>query len=888
MKNNKFLKKLASLLIIITVLCGFVINPVAQIGNFSRSNETPKGYVTLSIEKFTLGLGYVNEPIKVPFYNGENVAKIVTDILGEGNYKNTGSIDSGFYLSYLKDDDTREPNVPQYILDECGDIDSRSEENWLGEFDYTFMSGWMYCVNNSFPNYGMADYEPEDGDVIRLQFTVYGYGMDIGGGYSEDSSGGSFGGSYVKIANKDALTKAVAEINSDDNKEEILSKASVKSAYNEAYRVLEIVDSSQEDVDAALKNLQDALKESGSGSSGEIVVTPSTSVETAINETAAYMCNNVTEPTFGTLAGEWTILSLARAGYNVPEGYYDGYYDKVLAKLNECNGVLSTSKYTEYSRLILALTAIGKDVTNVGGYNLLDYLSDFNNVKKQGINGPIFALIALDTKNYEIPINPSAKVQNTRDTMIDYILEKEIKTGTEEAGGWALSGTTPDPDITAMALQALSKYKDNEKVKPYIDRALDKLSGIQNEDGGYSSWGSVNSESIAQVITALTSLGIDPAKDSRFIKNGNWTISALMNFYVEGGGFKHILSADRDAMATDQGMYAIVAYDRFVNKKTSLYNMTDVEDSQKEDIIGKVILDLPEKISGNVGSEFNINVRVGSYPEGDYKLLDGVIDIPEGIEIKSVKANSNNITGGLCDFGVQDNKLRLVYSNTSLENINCVSNEFPAELLTITAKITKEFSEEQKLDFNVESFELKQSSDESKTYSYGVTSASTVVGKSVKASARVLYSGDGIDLISGDKKVVAVEFINLENTPNIIFNNTTMSYSEEFTTKKGVKTYVALVDLTIPLDDFNDINNYLIDDSLTPSTVSFGDVNNDETINAQDALNTLSAWLRKSDAPEGLDIVRMNVTGDSRINTYDALGIMEYYVNGSEYKVLSK
>ena len=91
MKNNKFLKKLASLLIIITVLCGFVINPVAQIGNFSKRNETPKGYVTLSIEKFTLGLGYVNEPIKVPFYDGENVAKIVTDILGEGNYKNTGS-----------------------------------------------------------------------------------------------------------------------------------------------------------------------------------------------------------------------------------------------------------------------------------------------------------------------------------------------------------------------------------------------------------------------------------------------------------------------------------------------------------------------------------------------------------------------------------------------------------------------------------------------------------------------------------------------------------------------------------------------------------------------------------------------------------------------------
>ena len=87
-----------------------------------------------------------------------------------------------------------------------------------------------------------------------------------------------------------------------------------------------------------------------------------------------------------------------------------------------------------------------------------------------------------------------------------YVLRKEIKTGNDEAGGWALSGTTPDPDITAMALQSLAPYKDDKKVAPFIERALATLSKIQKENGGYASWGTVNSESVAQVIVALLSI----------------------------------------------------------------------------------------------------------------------------------------------------------------------------------------------------------------------------------------------------------------------------------------------------------------------------------------------------------------------------------------------
>lgn len=306
------------------------------------------------------------------------------------------------------------------------------------------------------------------------------------------------------------------------------------------------------------------------------VVLPSVSIKDAINKTGEYMYKNTPDPKIGTIGGEWTILSLARSGYNVPKEYYDKYYENVVNELTAKNGNLHSVKYTEYSRVILGLTSIGKDVTNVGGYNLLEKLADFNKVIRQGINGPIFALIALDTNNYEIPTVEGVKKQTTRDNLIEYILSKEITQDDGTIGGWALSGNTPDPDITAMALQSLAKYKDQEKVKPYIDRALDILSNIQLANGGYDSWGSLNSESIAQVIVALTALGIDPKTDSRFIKgDGNWVIPAIMEFYVEGGGFKHTLDGTVNSMATDQGAYALVAYDRFVEGKNSLYNMTD-------------------------------------------------------------------------------------------------------------------------------------------------------------------------------------------------------------------------------------------------------------------------------------------------------------------------
>lgn len=232
--------------------------------------------------------------------------------------------------------------------------------------------------------------------------------------------------------------------------------------------------------------------------------------------------------------------------------------------------------------MILALTAIGKDVTDVAEHNLLEGLSDLDYLKEQGINGPIWALIALDSHDYEIPVLKGDGTQATRENILAYILDKQL-----EDGGWALSGKKADPDMTGMALQALAPYySTNANVKAAVDKALSCLSGMQLKNGGFSSSGEgENLEACAQVIVALTALGIDPTTDTRFVKTNGNPVSALLTFALKDGGFKHTLDeSSLNGMATEQGSYALVAYDRFLNGKTSLYDMSDVKISSNPDI----------------------------------------------------------------------------------------------------------------------------------------------------------------------------------------------------------------------------------------------------------------------------------------------------------------
>lgn len=270
-------------------------------------------------------------------------------------------------------------------------------------------------------------------------------------------------------------------------------------------------------------------------------------------------------PTVNSTGGEWMVIGLARSGRTVPAGYYDNVVEYVKAKA-DANERLHPAKVTDNARVILALTAIGKDVTNVGGHNLLKGLDSMDYVQAQDINGPIFTLIALDSHNYP------TMGDVTREKLIQVILDAQLP-----GGGWNLSAENADPDMTAMAIQALAPYyKTNETVKAAVDKALEALSALQRSDGGFGSWDTVNSESCAQVIVALTALGIDPTADSRFVKNGHTVLDALAGFYVTGGGFRHTAGGERNDMATEQGYYALAAYYRFANTQTRLYDMSDV------------------------------------------------------------------------------------------------------------------------------------------------------------------------------------------------------------------------------------------------------------------------------------------------------------------------
>lgn len=278
-------------------------------------------------------------------------------------------------------------------------------------------------------------------------------------------------------------------------------------------------------------------------------------------------------PQVNSVNGEWQILGFARSGRKTDASVYSKYVDTVEKTLKQCGGVLHEKKYTEYSRVVLALTSIGEDVTDVGGYNLLKPLSDFDQTVWQGVNGAIFALIAFDSHDYEIPQADAGKKQTTRENLIAHILSLETP-----LGGWNLSGTSPDADMTAMAIQALAPYYYKDRtVKAAVDRGLDVLSQIQQEDGGYGSWNTANSESCCQVITALSTMGIDAATDKRFVKNGRSVLDALISFSPEGRGFEHVKGQGINQMATEQGYYALTAYTRFLKAENALYDMRDVK-----------------------------------------------------------------------------------------------------------------------------------------------------------------------------------------------------------------------------------------------------------------------------------------------------------------------
>jgi hypothetical protein len=316
----------------------------------------------------------------------------------------------------------------------------------------------------------------------------------------------------------------------------------------------------------------DYTKESGSEKWSGTPPASASAGSVSLSDAAAYIYRTVPAPTFGAVGGEWAVTGVARSGFSAPESWYASYFSALSAAVSANKGVLSERKYTEYARAVLALTAIGRDPKNVAGYDLLAPLGDYDAVMKQGVNGAVWALIALDSGNYEVPQISGGSTQATRDMYIKAILSSELA-----GGGFSVSGTgAADPDMTAMALTALSRHADYSGASAVINRGLAKLAAMQNSSGGFDGG---YSESVSQAIVALSSLGIG-MDDARFVKNGKTLLDALGSYAAVGGGFRHALGdSTANAMASEQALCALDAAARLAAKKNAVYDMTDAKSS---------------------------------------------------------------------------------------------------------------------------------------------------------------------------------------------------------------------------------------------------------------------------------------------------------------------
>lgn len=496
------------------------------------------GFVYFTVEKLTLGGGFIEEPVKIPFSEGESLAHAILNYLGEENLKTTGTADDNLYISAVSDSDEL-GEVPSEVLAIGGkaqsELSGKADADFLSEFDYSYQAGWCIIYNNEKTPLSLSQISPQNGDVLRLCFTLFGYGEDI-----------------MLGADKDGLIRLIAD------KTEA-GEAVLPGEYDALFKLLV----TEGEISALLPDLPQSGSENGYvADDSAFVPEEKEDFKDKVDEIIKAEETRLLQypPKTETGGGEWSVFALARCGA-LSEEYKNAYLNEISGALESSGGVLSKNKYTEYARSALTLIALGEDIRYFGGYNLVDYLKDEKMVLRQGINGAIFALLALSTGDFD--------AEKQRESYLSYILENECR-----GGGFSLSGDKPDTDITSMALCALAPF---ERAKDAVERGISVLSRLQQENGAFKSYEQDNIESTAQAIIALSTLGINPCEDSRFIKNNQSAVEYIINNYEKGFGFPHISGEKENPIASEQALLSLCAYKNFLEGKSPVYKMKAVE-----------------------------------------------------------------------------------------------------------------------------------------------------------------------------------------------------------------------------------------------------------------------------------------------------------------------
>lgn len=298
----------------------------------------------------------------------------------------------------------------------------------------------------------------------------------------------------------------------------------------------------------------------------------------------------------GSSSADWYAFTLSRIENNYDYSNYRNSIENYIENRSKPRAV-------ELQRCALVYHAIGGNTAK-----LFPELSE--TVGAEGIMSYIYGLHLLSNGIISAP---------DANEIIKSLLALKLSDG-----GFALNGDKADTDVTAMVLQALSPYYngkiddtiDNElmaELKSTVSEAIDKLSLLQNTDGDFSSYGITNAESTAQVLITIASLGID-INDTRFVKNGNTVLDALLEYGLECGGFSHLKGGEFNSMATVQVFMAASSLMLRENNDEILY-IFKRQDSYTATPI------FPDTTNGKGSSTIDENRQI-SYEKSDNNTTD--------------------------------------------------------------------------------------------------------------------------------------------------------------------------------------------------------------------------------------------------------------------------
>ena len=572
-RNSKFIMRAGVLLVAGVVLAGGIVLP-AHSGAISVLADEEKDTVRVIIENTTWSMedgaaweGTVMAEVELKEgYTGLDVLREAA----ESNDMELVSLESyygGYYISSIGG--VAEKGAAEYA-------------GWL----YTFNTG---AASVSIDAFKQADGSLSDGDVIRFLYSTDG-GYDLGfydGGETSkglsglEVEGGTLGSAFSADSKEYKLiveegTKSVKIIPTAALGDEDLIITAGETTYKRGAAV-----PVEDGTVITVKTVKTNYDENWNPVTVESVVTLTVSEKKVldpaqVNEDLLTIQDAALTGEGIAYGSEWYVINLARAG-KLSDEKKATYLESVKKTVAEKAATdLAGQNPTENARLILALTAIGEDPTDVNGVNLLNGIAGLEDIQAKGVNAATFALLALDSNKYEVPA-AEGKTQATREALVDYIASSELANGGFD---YTSTAESADPDMTSMVLYALAPYSDQAKAKEIIDRCVDLLSKAQGEDGSFVSWGSANSNSTAQVIIALSSLGIDPAEDARFIKNGHSAMAALTTYYRMGKGAQYLATSDdADFYSNYQMSQALQAAARRKAGEPSFFNMTKANEA---------------------------------------------------------------------------------------------------------------------------------------------------------------------------------------------------------------------------------------------------------------------------------------------------------------------